>query len=73
MRKKRSSNVTPDFSFLYINTFGKYTTKNKLVKWYGWESQVVKDGYNEDEVREALKTHKIYKGYIWLYADDRNK
>lgn len=73
MRKKRGSNVLPDFSHLNINPFGKYTTKGKLIKWYGWESQVTKDGYNVDEVREALKTHQIYKGYIWQYADDRTK
>lgn len=72
-RKKRGCNELPDFSFLHINPFGKYTVHGKLKKWYGWESQVTKDGYNEDEVREALKTHKIYKGYIWLYADDRKK
>lgn len=73
MRKKRGCNELPDFSHIHFSPFGKYTSKGKLIKWYGWESQVTKDGYNEDEVKQALQTHKIYKGYIWKYADDRSK
>lgn len=69
MVRQRKANVIPDFEITF-HPFGAYTTKGVLKVWFGWESQVTRYGFNEDEVRQALQTGKSYKGYIWKYAED---
>lgn len=68
VRKRRTIEI-PDFGVTF-HPFGAYTKGNQLKAWFGWESQVTRYGYNEDEVRQALQTGKSYKGYIWKYAED---
>ena len=70
MVRQRKANTIPDFGITY-HAFGMYTAKYKQLKaWFGWESQVTRYGYDEEKVRQALKTGKIYKGYLWRYAED---
>lgn len=69
MVRKRKANVIPDFGIKF-HPFGAYTTKGVLKAWFGWESQVTRYGFDEDEVRQALKTGKIYKCYLLRYAED---
>ena len=70
MVRKRKANVIPDFGITF-HPFGAYTAKGKQLKaWFGWESQVTRYGFDEDEVRQALRTGKIYKGYLWRYVEN---
>ena len=70
MVRQRKANVIPDFGIKF-HPFGMYTAKYKQLKaWFGWESQVTRYGYDEEKVRQALRTGKIYKGYLWRYAED---
>ena len=70
MVRKIKANVIPDFGIKF-HPFGAYTAKSKQLKaWFGWESQVTRYGYDEEKVRQALRTGKIYKGYLWRYAED---
>ena len=69
MVRKRKANVIPDFGITF-HPFGAYTAKGVLKAWFGWESQVTRYGYDEEKVRQALQTGKIYQGYLWRYAED---
>ena len=70
MVRQRKANVIPEFGITF-HPFVAYTAKDKQLKaWFGWESQVTRYGFDEDEVRQALRTGKIYKGYLWRYAED---
>lgn len=69
MARQRKANVIPDFGIKF-HPFGAYTTKGVLKAWFGWESQVTRYGYDEEKVRQALQTGKIYKGYLWKYAEN---
>lgn len=70
MVRQRKANTIPDFGITF-HPFGVYTTKTHQLKaWFGWESQVTRYGYDEEKVRQALRTGKIYKGYLWRYAED---
>lgn len=70
MVRQRKANTIPDFGITF-HPFGVYTTKTRQLKaWFGWESQVTRYGYDEEKVRQALKTGKIYKGYLWRYAEN---
>lgn len=70
MVRQRKANIIPDLGITF-HPFGVYTAKHKQLKaWFGWESQVTRYGYDEEKVRQALKTGKIYKGYLWKYAED---
>ena len=70
MVRQRKANTIPDFGITF-HPLGVYTTKTHQLKaWFGWESQVTRYGYDEEKVRQALKTGKIYKGYLWRYAED---
>ena len=69
-QRKAKEKYVPDFGVTF-HPFGAYTAKGKQLKaWFGWESQVTRYGYDEEKVRQALQTGKIYKGYIWKYAED---
>ena len=69
-QRKVKAKYVPYFGIVF-HPFGMYSAKYKQLKaWFGWESQVTRYGYDEEKVRQALQTGKIYKGYIWKYAED---
>lgn len=69
-QRKVKEKFVPDFGIKF-HPFGAYTARTKQLKaWFGWESQVSRYGYDEAKVRQALLTGKIYKGYIWKYAEN---
>lgn len=68
-KKCRGANILPNFNIVF-HPFGAYTKQGELKAWFGWESQVGRYGYIEEEVRKALQTGKTYKGLIWRYAKD---
>lgn len=69
-QRKVKEKFIPNFGIIF-HPFGAYTARTKRLKaWFGWESQVSRYGYDEAKVRQALQTGKIYKGYIWKYAEN---
>ena len=70
MARPRKAKIIPVLGIKF-HPFGMYTAKYKQLKaWFGWESQVTRYGFDEEKVRQALQTGKIYKGYLWRYAED---
>lgn len=69
VKRNNIENVITDLDITF-HPFGMYTTDGQLKAWFGWESQVTRYGFDEDEVRQALQTGNHYKGYIWKYAED---
>ena len=45
-------------------------TKHHRSNCKEYDQMLTSIGFDEDEVRQALQTGKIYKGYIWRYAED---
>lgn len=69
-QRKVKEKFIPNFG-INFHPFGAYTARNRQLKaWFGWESQVTRYGFDEDEVRQALQTGNHYNGYIWKYAED---
>lgn len=69
-QRKTKEKFVPNFG-IEFHPFGAYTARGKKLKaWFGWEAQVTRYGYDEEKVRQALQTGKIYKGYLWKYAEN---